>query len=173
MGQNCVTTELFRGFLDACQDSHVDVIHPAAHATPDVVMICRVAVETALGSSDIHFPDHSFVGQQLKIAIHGRDTDLGKLLPHNSVEILGRGVTRDLVQFFQDHPTLLGHSAWRFWVHMAMSLSLLGSVSNKMPDALTCVKNFLVEKGVRIRGRVLKCEFRGRAGGVTHLEILC
>jgi len=78
----------------------VDIVHPAALTAPDVVMVRCSGVETPLGARNIHFPNQAFVGQDLQIAVHGRDADLGKLVSNQTVQFFGSGVARELPEFF-------------------------------------------------------------------------
>jgi len=95
----------------------VDIVHPAALTAPDVVMVRGGGIETPLGTRNIHFPNQSFVGQDLQIAVHGRDADPGKPVSNQLVEFFGSGVAGELPEFVQNRPALLRHSAWFLGVH--------------------------------------------------------
>ncbi len=122
----------------------MDIVHAAAFLAADVVMIFRGSVKTSLNTCQVHFKDHSLRAQDFKVAIHGGNTDLRKSFANQVMKVLGRGVGRHLLEFFQYHPALFSHSAWRIRVHTVLpgSLSLLRCNSNKVPDARTPVKIF-------------------------------
>jgi len=100
VGQHFVTTNFFSCIFDGGNRRHVDIVHPAALTAPDVVVIRGGGVETPLRTRNIHFPNQSVVGQDLQIAVHGRDADLGKLVSNQTVQFFGSGVARELPEFF-------------------------------------------------------------------------
>ncbi len=122
----------------------MDIVHSAAFVAADVVMVFRGSVKTSLSTCQVHFEDHPLRAQDFKVTVHSGNTDLGKSFANQVMKVLSRGVGRNLLEFFQDHPSLFGHSAWRIGVHTLLpgSLSLLRCNSNKLPDASTRVKIF-------------------------------
>jgi hypothetical protein len=80
-------------------------------------MVCGGGVETPLGARNVHLPHKSFLRQDLKVAIHGSNADLGKPASDQSIEFLGCRVAGKLSKFFQYYSALLRHSAWWFRVH--------------------------------------------------------
>jgi hypothetical protein len=124
VGQHLVTTNLFSSVFDGANRFHMNIVHSTACAAPYVVMVSRGRVETPLGARDVHFPNKSFLGQNLKVAIHGSNTDLGKPVFNQSIEFLGRRVASKLSEFFQYYSALLRHSAWRFRVHQSEPSSI-------------------------------------------------
>ena len=122
----------------------MDIVHAAAFMAADVVMIFRSSVETSLSTCQVHLKDHPLRAQDFKVTVHCGNTDLGKSFANQVMEVLSRGVGRDLPEFLQYHPALFSHSAWRIGVHTVLpgSLLLLRCNSNKLPDACTRVNIF-------------------------------
>src|SRR5271157_2620415 len=148
-----VAAKFLNCFFDHWDGFHVDIVHSAAFMAADVVMIFRGRVKTSLSTCQVHFKDHSLRAEDFKVTVNRGNTDPRESFANQVMKVLGRGVGRHLLEFFQYHPALSGHSAWRIRVHTVSpgSLSLLRCNSNKLLDAGTAVKIFFeIDKSIQV-----------------------
>ena len=80
-------------------------------------MVFGGSVETSLSACNVHFEHLSFVGQELKIAVHCRNTDLGESVSDEPMEFVRGRVAGKFPKFLQDNFSLLSHSSGGSWVH--------------------------------------------------------
>ena len=85
----------------------VNIIYAAAFHATNVMVGDRIAIESSLFTAKLQLLYYACPSQQIEIPIHGAQADLGQPLTDNLIQTDRSGVGAELLEFFQNHLTLL------------------------------------------------------------------
>jgi len=85
----------------------VNIVNPAAFYATNVMVRGQIAIESSLFAAKLQLLYYARPSQQIEIAIHGAEADSGQALGDNPIQTNCSRVRRELLEFFQNHLTLL------------------------------------------------------------------
>jgi hypothetical protein len=109
--------QVFKGIIRGFDRS---IFNLSALHTGDVIVIPGVAVKPHLGQPRFQPVDNSARGKNVKIAVNRTHADSWEFFSDPLINLIRRGMSLILINLFEDHLALMGHSVFLIRVQRSL-----------------------------------------------------